>query len=421
MFFQLLVTFLSCRLKVSSCVETSQSKTIALESDTNGDFMVNNVDFLGIKAQDAFEAATNVNYFFNYAFIAEQKKMLSDHVRMRAYHSAIFENKDYFKGKVVLDVGAGSGVLAMWCAQAGAAHVYAVEYTDIAKQARELVRRNNLSDVVTVIQSSIEDFQLDVQVDAIVSEWMGLLLLRESMVDSVLLARDRFLKPGGTMWPSHASLQWGLVSSEKDRLEGEDELEAATESFDSFAESMQKEYGLDYSSWQQAYALENERAYVYQAIWKVLEPHETIGEAATLGQWDLLTATVADMKGVESAFEVEVPSLILSDDPDGGVIRTPPSLPLSGFAGWFSVHFKGSPAHPVKSPVELSTAPSEGYTHWAQEVCFLRHSVSLKAGDVIRGSMTMNRRRDNKRMYNIGVQFAVNEDPAYGPFVYELQ
>jgi hypothetical protein len=44
------------------------------------------------------------------------------------------------------------------------------------------------------------------QVDIIISEWMGYFLLRESMLDSVLVARDKWLKPGGAMYPSHAAM-----------------------------------------------------------------------------------------------------------------------------------------------------------------------------------------------------------------------
>ena len=43
-------------------------------------------------------------------------------------------------------------------------------------------------------------------VDIIVSEWMGFYLLHESMLPSVLCARDRWLKAGGLMLPSQATI-----------------------------------------------------------------------------------------------------------------------------------------------------------------------------------------------------------------------
>ncbi|KAG0627023.1 hypothetical protein M758_2G168600 [Ceratodon purpureus] len=91
--------------------------------------------------------------------------MLSDRVRMDAYYHANFENTRHFKGKTVLDVGTGSGILAIWSAQAGARKVYAVEATDMAAHARALVAGNNLEDVVEVIQGYIEDITLPEQVD----------------------------------------------------------------------------------------------------------------------------------------------------------------------------------------------------------------------------------------------------------------
>ncbi|CAE8616029.1 unnamed protein product, partial [Polarella glacialis] len=51
-----------------------------------------------------------------------------------------------------------------------------------------------------------ETVQLPEKVDIIISEWMGNFLLKEAMLDTVLLARDRFLKPGGALYPSHATL-----------------------------------------------------------------------------------------------------------------------------------------------------------------------------------------------------------------------
>lgn len=53
--------------------------------------------------------------------------------------------------------------------------------------------------------------------DIIISEWMGYFLLRESMLDSVLHARDKFLRPGGALYPSHARLYLGPIRSSLSR------------------------------------------------------------------------------------------------------------------------------------------------------------------------------------------------------------
>lgn len=52
--------------------------------------------------------------------------MLKDIVRTKTYEKVIYQNKFLFKNKVVLDVGAGTGILSLFCAKAGAQHVYAV-------------------------------------------------------------------------------------------------------------------------------------------------------------------------------------------------------------------------------------------------------------------------------------------------------
>lgn len=75
---------------------------------------------------------------------ALQKDMLEDHKRTGAYYAAIRQNRRQFEGKVVLDVGTGSGILAIFAAQAGAKTVYAVEATSMAKHARKLVEAHQV-------------------------------------------------------------------------------------------------------------------------------------------------------------------------------------------------------------------------------------------------------------------------------------
>ena len=133
--------------------------------------------------------------------------MLRDMERMSAYHDAIKTNAaKHFRGKVVLDIGTGTGILAIWAAQAGARAVYAVEATGVAAHAETMVAAHGLSGVVTVLRGTMEELELPEHVDVIVSEWMGYFLLRESMVQSVLYARDRWLKPGGLMYPATARI-----------------------------------------------------------------------------------------------------------------------------------------------------------------------------------------------------------------------
>ena len=70
--------------------------------------------------------------------------MLEDHKRTGAYFQAVMQNRRQFAGKVVLDVGTGSGILAIFAARAGARKVYAVEATAMAQHARTLVQHNGV-------------------------------------------------------------------------------------------------------------------------------------------------------------------------------------------------------------------------------------------------------------------------------------
>ena len=76
----------------------------------------------------------------------------------------------------------------------------------MAAHAEKLVESNGLKGRVEVIQGAMEDVELPEKVDIIVSEWMGYFLLRESMLDSVIVARDKWLKPDGALFPSHATI-----------------------------------------------------------------------------------------------------------------------------------------------------------------------------------------------------------------------
>ncbi|MDH3583111.1 MAG: methyltransferase domain-containing protein [Phycisphaerae bacterium] len=135
----------------------------------------------------------------NYGNLQGHESMLHDSVRCEAFQKAIADAVT--PGCVVLDVGAGTGILSLFAAQAGARTVYAVERTPIAELAQRIVTENGFGDTIRVLQNDIESLQLPEKVDVIVSEWLGGYGVDENLLPVVVSARDRWLKPGGRMIP----------------------------------------------------------------------------------------------------------------------------------------------------------------------------------------------------------------------------
>jgi protein arginine N-methyltransferase 1 len=73
--------------------------------------------------------------------------------------------------------------------------VYGIEKASIYMHSRNIIEENGLSDRITIINGLVEEIELPVdKVDIIISEWMGYFLLYESMFDSVIYARDKWLR-----------------------------------------------------------------------------------------------------------------------------------------------------------------------------------------------------------------------------------
>ena len=93
--------------------------------------------------------------------------------------------------------------------KAGAKHVIGVDMSTIILKAREIVEANGMSDKITLLQGKMEEVELPFpEVDIIISEWMGYFLLYESMLDTVLWARDRYLRKDGKglIFPDKATI-----------------------------------------------------------------------------------------------------------------------------------------------------------------------------------------------------------------------
>eukprot|EP00535_Pseudo-nitzschia_heimii_P001933 CAMPEP_0197178718 /NCGR_PEP_ID=MMETSP1423-20130617/3921_1 /TAXON_ID=476441 /ORGANISM="Pseudo-nitzschia heimii, Strain UNC1101" /LENGTH=492 /DNA_ID=CAMNT_0042628521 /DNA_START=65 /DNA_END=1543 /DNA_ORIENTATION=- len=391
-------------------------------------------------------------YFSAYGELHHQKDMLTDTHRMDSYYTAIMANAEVaFRDKVVMDVGTGSGILAVWAAKAGAKKVYAIEYTDMAHNARKLVEANGVADIVTVIQGTVEGIKLPLKedgfgdgenekvVDVIISEWMGYMLIRESMLDSVLVARDRYLrKDTGLMFPSHGTILVAPIGDESTRHEKKDDYENALNEWDDFVHSTKENYGMvDYSILTDDYEKEQYAYYIQQSEWRELEKHTVASTPHVLKTLDFITCTHQDTRGIFDSSNNTEESVQKGnvDTNEFDFVLSTSFGAISGLASWFTTDFKSrtddmasEDAPKLTTSVTLNTGPEQGYTHWGQQAFYFQDPIraridlrqtsgSLPDGGVsgktttihLTGKLDMFRMRDNTRLYKIRIEHSLDE------------
>jgi precorrin-6B methylase 2 len=134
----------------------------------------------------------------------EHARMLYDERRTGDYLAALAAAVR--PDDVVLDIGTGSGVLALAAARAGARSVYAVEASDIAEVAERVFVLNGVRDQVTLLPGWSRVIELPEQADLLVAEVIGNEPLEEEILETMLDARRRLLKPGARMIPHALTL-----------------------------------------------------------------------------------------------------------------------------------------------------------------------------------------------------------------------
>jgi len=135
------------------------------------------------------------------------RRMIGDPHRVDAYERAI--RALVRPGDVVLDVGAGTGLLSLLAARRGAL-VHAVESMPIAGVIERLANDNGLRDRVAIHRVDVRELTLDAPVDLVVSDFMGRFVADDFMLDA-MAAAIRWLKPGGRVVPSEIALRLAPV------------------------------------------------------------------------------------------------------------------------------------------------------------------------------------------------------------------
>lgn len=139
--------------------------------------------------------------------------MLRDNGRRDFFREAL---RGHVEGRVVLDVGAGCGLLSLLAAQLGARRVIAIESSwEMARLARVNAERNGFADRIRVINALSRDVCLpDIDLaDVVVSETFGTLLLGEGALAHLADARSRLARPGALVVPGRGIQCALLVSS----------------------------------------------------------------------------------------------------------------------------------------------------------------------------------------------------------------
>jgi len=276
-----------------------------------------------------------------YAEFEVHRTMIRDRVRTEAFRRAV--DAVVRPGDVVLDVGAGSGILSMFAARAGAARVYAVEQTTVAVLAQQLAAANGFDDVVKVIQGDILDIEPPERVDVIVSEWLGGFGIDEGMLAPVIAARDRWLKPGGIMIPRTVTAWTALVH---DRY------------LDDMVSFLRADpYGLSLDE----LADKTVNEILYSGTFRHL------GAADRRSEPNSLWTTESDLIPLEQALAPHQAETLLKVRDHGTA---------NALALWFSAE--------LAPGVSLSVGPGDQPTHWGMTTAPLSSPVELAPGMVVR-------------------------------------
>ncbi|XP_074648357.1 protein arginine N-methyltransferase 3-like [Tubulanus polymorphus] len=310
------------------------------------------------------------SYFGSYGHFGIHAEMLKDKVRTESYRDFIYKNKHLFKDKVVLDIGCGTSILSLFAAKAGARKVIGIDQSEIIFEAMDIIRQNKLEDTITLIKGRVEEVTLPVEkVDIIISEWMGYFLLFESMLDTVLYARDKWLADDGLVFPDGCSIHL-QASSDRD---------------------LHQKY---LSYWDDVYGFKMscmKTSVVKEATVEITKSEKMISTAAMIKELPCNSCTVKDLD-FTSTFTVTITE-------DGTI---------TAFIGYFDTFFQKA----CENPVMFSTGPAATPTHWKQTVFLLEKPLAVKKDEVLQ--CTLCCKKNPKAPRSLFINLSINDiDQSY--------
>lgn len=225
----------------------------------------------------------------------------------------------------------------------------------------DIAHRNNVKNI-EFVKGRLENLDLPLadgeKVDIIVSEWMGFFLLFEGMLDSVIYARDKYLKPGGLLLPNRCTIN----------LLGLCDVERHTEYIDFW----KNVYGYDMTCMQSKV--------LQEAIVEQCRSDCMISAPVVIADLNMHTV---DYKypNFEQEFELKIQK----------------TGKFTAFVGYFDTFFD------LPEKVEFTTGPHSKPTHWKQVVFYLKDPVAVSEGDVVRGQFQCSRGKTDARAIRVKI------------------
>lgn len=242
----------------------------------------------------------------------------------------------------------------------------AIECSNIVENAKKVVEANNLHHIITVLAGKVEDVEMpaDIEkVDIIISEWMGYCLFYESMLDTVLFARDKWLKPDGLMFPDRCTF---YITAIEDRQYKDEKINWWDDV-----------YGFDMSLFR--------KIALSEPLVDVVDPKQIVTNSYLIKEIDLYTIKKADLE-FNSPFQLTVRRNDF----------------VQALVTYFNVEFTKS-----HKRLGFSTSPEAPYTHWKQTVFYFDEYLTVKKDETILGTFSMkpNARNNRDLDFTIDINF----------------
>jgi len=242
--------------------------------------------------------------------------------------------------------------------------VIGIECSEIIEQARKIVQLNKFTNI-HLVKGKVEEVEIPVQyVDIIISEWMGYFLLYESMLNTVIYARDKWLADGGIILPDKAQLY----------LAGIEDGQYKDEKINWWGNV----WGFDMSCLREVALAE--------PLVDTVKARSIITNAVKILDIDILTVKLQDLE-FKSAFKLVAQRLDT----------------CHALMAYFDIDFSFS-----RNQIKFSTGPRASYTHWKQTIFYFDKNIPINDGEEISGTLECKPNAKNPRDLDIVIHYSIN-------------